>query len=344
MNQYLSTMTEQRLEDLLSEPNERLGRSLATLQSPILILGANGKMGPTLALLAQRALDLVNEEKEVIAVSRFGNQEGVKWFERHDIRTISCDLLERDDVRALPDSANIVYMAGRKFGTQENPALTWAMNALPPSYVCERFAGSRIVALSSGTVYPMVPVADGGSVESDPLTPPGEYANACVARERIFEYYSGKYGTQIALIRLNYAVEPRYGVLVDLALNVFSQQPIDLTMGYLNCIWQRDANDMILRTFDLASSPASILNLTGPETLSVREIASEFGKRFGIEPVFTGRESDLALLNNASTTLRHLGEPQMKVESILDITAEWIKLGGRTLGKPTHFEVRDGTY
>ncbi|MCB0714063.1 MAG: NAD(P)-dependent oxidoreductase [Ignavibacteriae bacterium] len=337
-------MTEQELDLLLSEPNERLGHTLSKLESPILILGANGKMGPTLSLLAKRSLELVGVEKKIVAISRFGDAEGRNWFEKHGIETQICDLLSRNEVNALPDSANILYMAGRKFGTQQQPSLTWSMNTLPPSYICERFTNARIVALSSGAVYPMVPVRGGGSTERDPLTPPGEYANACVARERMFEYYSEKQGTKIALIRLNYAVEPRYGVLVDIALKVYRREPVDLTMGYLNCIWQRDANDMILRSFDLASSPATPLNLTGLEIFSVRSLAEMFGKHFGHPPQFTGSESDHALLNNASATIQRLGEPEMSIEKMVRIVANWITTGGRLLGKPTHFEVRDGSY
>ncbi|MGE3802959.1 MAG: NAD-dependent epimerase/dehydratase family protein, partial [Candidatus Kapaibacterium sp.] len=322
---------------------ERLGNSLSRLESPILILGANGKMGPTLSLLAKRSLELVGAEKKIIAISRFGDAEGRNWFESYGIETQTCDLLSRDEVHALPDSANILYMAGRKFGTQQQPSLTWSMNTLSPSYICERFPNARIVALSSGAVYPMVPVRGRGSIERDPLTPPGEYANACVARERMFEYYSEKQGTKIALIRLNYAVEPRYGVLVDIALKVYRREPIDLTMGYLNCIWQRDANDMILRSFDLASSPATPLNLTGLEILSVRNLAEMFGQHFGHSPHFTNSESDYALLNNASATVQQLGEPEMSVERMVGIVATWITTGGRLHGKPTHFEVRDGS-
>ena len=337
-------MTTEELELLLSTPNTELGHALANLESPILILGANGKMGPTLTLLAKRSLELVNQPKDIIAISRFGNPEGKQWFEKHGIKTISCDLLAQEQVERLPNSTNIIYMAGRKFGTQESPSVTWIMNTLPPAHVCKRFANARMVVLSSGAVYPMVPVNEGGSVEGDPLTPPGEYANACIARERIFEYFAEENGTQISLIRLNYAVEPRYGVLVDIALKVFRQEPVDLTMGYLNCIWQRDANDMILRSFSLTSSPAHHLNLTGPETLSVRELAHAFGKEFDVEPIFSGNESDMALLNNATEALRIHGKPRMDVSEMVSLTADWISSGGELLGKPTHFEVRDGKY
>ena len=337
-------MTEHELELLLSEPNERLGHALARLTSPLLILGANGKMGPTLALLAKRSLALVGKEIEVLAVSRFSDPEGEQWFRNHGIRTIGCDLLEREEVKRLPDSNNIIYMAGRKFGTQDTPSLTWAMNTLPPLYVCERYPAARFVALSSGSVYPMVSVTTNGSTEDSLLTPPGEYANACVARERIFEYCSQKNNTKVVLIRLNYAIEPRYGVLVDIARKILEGEPVDVTMGYFNCIWQRDANDMILRSFDFASSPPRSMNLTGEAKLSVRSVATAFGKVFGIEPVFRGIEADNALLNDASTTLKALGKPSTTIDEAIELTAAWFKSGHRILDKPTHFEVRDGTY
>lgn len=252
--------------------------------------------------------------------------------------------MDRQALATLPEAANIVYMVGAKFGTTRQPAHTWAVNTLIPAYVAERFPNARMAALSSGNVYPLVPVASGGSQEMDPLTPLGEYANSCVARERIFEFFSVRNGTPMALIRLNYATELRYGVLVDIAQRVWAGQPVDVTMGYLNCIWQGDANEMILRTLTMADVPPLVLNLTGAETLSVRWLAQRFGELLGKDVQITGQEAETALLSDSAKARSLLGAAPTPIERMLQWTAQWLKDGGRLLAKPTHFEVRNGKY
>jgi nucleoside-diphosphate-sugar epimerase len=336
--------TEAELEEVLTQPAVRLIELIKTLSSPLLILGAGGKMGPTLAVLARRAAEAAGHRLEVIAVSRFSDAASCQSLEERRVKTVSCDLLEARDIVRLPDAENIVYLVGLKFGTAQNPSATWAMNTLVPARVCERYAHSRIVALSTGNVYPLSAVTRGGSTEADALTPLGEYANAAVARERIFEFYSRRNGTAVALLRLFYAVELRYGVLADIARKVHAGEPVTLANGSFNCIWQGDANDMILRALPLAASPPSVWNLCCSKIFSVRQIATRFGELLGRAPKFSGSESDTALLGNASRLCDQLGAPPTAVETTLRWTAHWIQQGGRDLGRPTHFEVRDGTY
>lgn len=337
-------LTEPELDQTMTQPTPALVEFVASVRSPLLVLGGSGKMGPSLAAMAKRAAGLAGVDLRVIAVARFTDQSARRWLEERGVETLGCDLLDPAQVAALPDADDIIYMAGRKFGTTGNPALTWAMNVLPPEYVCRRFPNARVVALSTGCVYPLVPVGQGGSREGDQLTPAGEYSNACVARERVFEYLSGTLGTRVCLIRLNYALDLRYGVLVDIALKVLNGAPIDLTVGYLNAMWQRDANEMILRALPLAESPAVPLNLTGPETLSVRELAVQFGALFGREPIFAGTESPLALLNDSTKAHEVLGLPETSIQQVIRWTASWLQHHGRVLGKPTHYEVADGNY
>ncbi|MEW6158349.1 MAG: NAD-dependent epimerase/dehydratase family protein [Verrucomicrobiota bacterium] len=336
--------TESQLDDLLTLPRPELIDFIRTISSPLLVLGAGGKMGPTLAVLARRAAVAAGMDLEVIAVSRFSDPAARHWLEEREVRTLSADLLERKQVENLPESANVIYLVGFKFGTAEVPFLTWAMNTLVPANVAERYASARIVALSTGNVYGLAAVARGGSVESDPLAPLGEYPNAAVARERLFQYFAQKNRSALVLLRLNYAVELRYGVLVDIATKIWNRIPIDLSMGYLNCIWQGDANEFILRSLDLAAVEAPVFNLTGPEILSVRTLAGALAERLGRAPEFEGAEADTALLNNPKRLCQWLGEPPTPLDRILDWTAHWIKSGRRLLNKPTHFEVRDGKY
>ena len=340
----MQTQSESQLLDLLTQPSEALIEFLATLQGPLVILGAGGKMGPTLCVRAKRAAQQASNPIPIIAVSRFSDNAQKAWLESEGVQVHPCDLMDRDSLRNLPDAKNVIYLVGMKFGTQSNPALTWAVNALIPDSVCERYPKARIVALSTGNVYPMTKVAGGGSVESDPLEPLGEYANACVARERIFEYKSQQYGTPIISIRLNYAIDLRYGVLVDLAQKIMAGQPIDLTMGYFNCIWQGDANDMIIRALPLAASPARALNLTGKATLSVRDTALALGRILDQPVSFSGTESAIALLNNSTVAHDELGAPTVALEEMLEWTARWVQDGNQLLNKPTHFETRDGKY
>ena len=335
---------EAELDDLLSRPRAALVEFVRKLSSPLVVLGAGGKMGPTLAVLAKRAAQASGHPLDVIAVSRFSDQPSMRWLEERGVRTHRADLLERNEVARLPDAGNLIFLVGLKFGTSQNPSLTWAVNTVVPAQVMERYAGARLAALSTGNVYPLLPTNSSGAAEGQPLTPLGEYANAAVARERIFDYFARKNGSAVALLRLNYATELRYGVLVDIARKIASRQPIELGTGYFNCIWQGDANEMILRSLRLASHPAEAWNLTGPAKLSVRQIAEEFGKLFEVVPEFVGRESETALLSDSRKLCATLGEPQTPLDAMLRWTAHWVKMGGRCLDKPTHFEVRDGQY
>ena len=335
---------EETLDEVLTRPWPVLIEYVGTLNSPLLVLGAGGKMGPTLCALARRAVVAAGHGPEIMAVSRFSNELIREWLEAHGVRTLRCDLMDREALAQLPDSHNIIYMVGMKFGTSQDPAQTWATNTLLPSRVAERYPGARFVALSTGNVYPLVSIESGGAVESDPLTPHGEYANACVARERILEYWSRRNHTPIALIRLNYALDLRYGVLVDIARKVHAGQPIDVTQGYLNCIWQGDANEMIIRSLALASSPPTVLNLTGSSVLSVRDLALRFGELFGRPARVVGTEAKSALLSKTTRAQDILGAPPTPLDKVMQWTAHWIASGRRLLDKPTHYEVRDGRY
>lgn len=339
-----SIHTEEQLENLLTRPSAVLQDFVRTLSSPLLILGAGGKMGPTLAVLAKRAAEAVHHPLEVITVSRFSDPSKVAWLSGHGIRTIACDLLDAVGVQRLPDAPNLIYLVGLKFGTAQNPATTWAMNTIVPTRVAERYYEARIVALSTGNVYPFSHVSGGGSLESDALTPIGEYANSAIARERLFEFHARAHGTSVALVRLFYAVELRYGVLVDIARKVHDQQPIELSNGHFNCIWQGDANDMVIRALALAGAPPTLWNLCRPETFSVRTVAARFGELLGRTPLLTGKEASTALLGNSGLLCSRLGTPAVALETMLRWIAEWVKRGGRDLGKPTHFETRDGRY
>lgn len=336
--------TESELEDVLTRPTAPLIEFIRTVSSPLLVLGAGGKMGPTLAVQARRAADAAGHKLEVVAVSRFSDAVSRRWLEERGVKVFGCDLLDGQAVTRLPDAENLIYLVGLKFGTSQNPAATWAMNTLVPARVCERFPRSRIVALSTGNVYPLSEVSRGGSVETDALTPLGEYANAAVARERIFEFHSQCNGTALTLLRLFYAVELRYGVLVDVARKVHAGEAIPLANGTFNCIWQGDANEMILRALALVSSPPSTWNLCRSEIFSVRQIATRFGELLGRQPEFTGSESGTALTANATRLCARLGAPRTPIDVMLRWTAHWVKQGGRDLGRPTHFEVRDGNY
>jgi nucleoside-diphosphate-sugar epimerase len=311
-------------DDLLSTPSDADRAALAEIRE-LLVIGAGGKMGPSLVERARRAAPYA----KIVAVTRSGQD------------SIAADLLDREQVKALPDSENVIFLAGRKFGSTGDEGLTWAANVLLPAMIAERYRDARIVALSSGNVYPLT---RGGANEHTPPAPVGEYAQSVLARERIFEYFSGLYGTQVALLRLNYAIDVRYGVLLDIGRKVFLREPVSVAMGAVNVIWQGDANSVVLRSLALASAPPFILNVTGPEVLRVRDLAVRFGKHFGIEPVFHGNEAETALLNDASLCHRLLGRPSVGIEEMIEMIAAWILEGGPTLNKPTHFEVRDGKF
>jgi len=310
---------EAALQDLLSTPSDADRAALAGVREMI-VIGAGGKMGPSLVARARRAAPHAN----IIAVTRE-----------------TCDLLDRRQVGALPDSKNVVFLAGRKFGSTGNEGLTWATNALIPAYVAERYRNARIVALSSGNVYPLT---RDGATERTPPEPVGEYAQSVLARERMFEYFSSRNGTRVALLRLNYAIDLRYGVLLDLGQKVFARKPVSLAMGSVNVIWQGDANSVVLRALAMAASPPFVLNVTGPEILRARDIAVLFGQIFGVEPIFEGVEAETALLSDGRLCARLMGAPSVSVDEMIAMVAGWIRAGRATLDKPTHFEVRDGKF
>ncbi len=332
------------LEDLLSKPSEGTIRSLAVLKGDILVLGVGGKMGPTLARMARRASEAAGISRRVIGVARFSSLSLERQLNSWGIETIRCDLLDRNALAALPDAPNVVYMAGMKFGSTGQEALTWAMNSYLPAIVCEKFSKSRIAVFSTGNVYGLSSVAQAGSRETDSPNPIGEYAMSCLGRERIFEYFSRTLSAPVSIIRLNYATELRYGVLVDIAQRVFCGKPVALSMGYLNAIWQGDANAMSLQSLAHASSPSFVINVAGPELLSVRKIAHEFSDRFQKPVQFEGVEAPDALLSNSQKSLQLFGPPRVSLGQMLDWIADWTIRGGETLAKPTHFENRAGRF
>jgi nucleoside-diphosphate-sugar epimerase len=332
------------LENALSEPAAGLAEGMRATPGDIVVLGAGGKMGPSLARMARRASDAGGDDRRVFAVSRFSNPAVLRGLQEAGVETVCCDLMDEDAVRRLPDAPNVVYMAGTKFGTTGAEPLTWAENAWLPGIVSARYRGSRITVFSSGNVYAFTPPSSGGSVETDPPSPRGEYAWSVLARERVMQYFGERSGTPLLLLRLNYACELRYGVIVDIARRVWEGAPVAVDMGWFNVIWQRDANAVALNSLALARSPAAILNVTGPETLSVREVAAELGKRLGRQVSFTGQESGDGLLSNASKAAALFGKPPVGISAMLDMVADWVAHGGASLGKPTHFEARDGRF
>lgn len=333
------------LDGVLSAPTPGVLETLRRVTGDVMILGAGGKMGPTLARMVRRGLDAIGQTpRRVIAVSRFATADKAAELQRHGVETIACDLLDRNAVAALPQVENVLYMAGQKFGTQSAPELTWAMNTLVPAHVGERFARSRIVVFSTGCVYPLVPVNGRGSLEEDALTPPGEYANSCVGRERMFGYFARLHQTPMLMFRLCYAIDLRYGVLLDVAQKVARGLPIDLSMGWTQVIWQGEANARAIQCLEHTTSPPTALNVTGPGRIAIRELALRFGERLGRTPVFESTESDVAWLWDASRSCELFGPPSVTLDEMIDATAEWLVAGGQTLGKPTHFEVQDGTY
>jgi nucleoside-diphosphate-sugar epimerase len=329
-----------QLEEFMSRPSAALVADLARAPGDIMVLGVGGKMGPTLARMAKRAAP----ERRVIGVARFSQRGLQEQLQQQDIECIEADLLSRDALAKLPDAPNIIFMAGRKFGSTGSEWLTWAMNAHVPALVGERFQRSRIVAFSTACVYPFVSTAgDGAKEDVAPTAPSGEYANSCVARERMFEHFSHQHGTPGRLLRLSYAIDMRYGVLHDVAQKVLAREPIDLAMGHANVIWQGEANDWALRSLAYCESPTAPLNLSGPK-ISIREVARGLGRRLGIEPVLTGQEAPTAWLVDCRKAFDLFGAPQVTLDTMLDWTADWVRRGGESLGKPTHYEARDGKY
>jgi len=335
---------EEQLEELLSRPGGEAIEMFSKLDGDLIFLGVAGKIGKSLASMAKRACDEAGVKKRIIGVSTFDDNEQRAKLEKTGIETINGDLLDTRFTDSLPKAKNVFYLAGMKFGSVDNLSLTWAINTYLPAIVADCFRQSRIVAFSTGCVYPLVHVKSGGSKETDPPEAIGEYAQSCLGRERMFEFGSIRNKTKVALIRLNYSVEMRYGVLVDIALKVKNNQPVDLTMGHFNVIWQGDMNDFVLRSLEQAKSPASVLNITGEEIISVREAAVQFGRLFGVTPVFENSEAPTALLNNASKAFALFGQPKTKVNQVIKWIAQWISDERELLGKPTHFEVRDGKY
>lgn len=335
---------EKQLEDQLSSPTDRAMRVMGELGGDVIVLGAGGKMGPTIARMVRRALDRAGRPWRVLAVSRFSDPAVEAKLKAWGIETLRGDLLDPSFLDRVPDAPNVLSMLGMKFGTTGQEPLTWAQNTFLPGMVARRFRGSRIVAFSTGNVYGLVPVVSGGSHEADPLAPVGEYSISALGRERIYDYVSRVEGTPAVLLRLNYACELRYGVLVDLALKVWRGEPIDLAMSCFNTLWQGDANARALEAFALVSSPARVLNITGPETLSVKRVAQEFGLRMGREPVLRGEEHGDALLSNSTECQRIFGYPRVPPGRLMDWVADWIERGGILWNKPTHFEARDGAF
>jgi nucleoside-diphosphate-sugar epimerase len=335
---------ETELEDHLSRPTQGDVETVRNLTGDIMLLGAGGKMGPTLALRIQRAINEAGTSQRVIAVSRFSESRVRETLVEAGIEILSTDLLDEQALFDLPDAENIIYLAGRKFGSSGNAALTWAMNVLLPGRVVDRFRESRIAALSSGNIYPLMPIDSKGANEDNPVGPVGEYAQSILGRERMFEHGAQAYGTKVINLRLNYALEPRYGVLVDIGNKVFNGEAVDVTMPAVNFIWQGDANSYVLRSLPLATSPASVLNIAGPEILRVRDIATAFAKRFNKPLTIIGEEAPTALLNDGSRAHELFGNPLISWQQAFDWTCDWISTNGRLLGKPTHFEARDGKF
>jgi nucleoside-diphosphate-sugar epimerase len=335
---------EAELEDLLSAPSAADVDCVRRLNGDVLIIGASGKMGPSLARRIHRAIGRTGSASRVLAVSRFSNPAARSSLEAEGIRTVACDLLDADQIAALPRVENVLFLAGRKFGTADRTDVTWATNTLVPARVAEHFARSRMVVFSTGNVYPLVPAAGPASREDDPPGPVGEYAQSCLGRERVVEFVSRERNLRALAYRLNYAVDLRYGTLADIARKVLSGEAIDLTMGFFNAIWQGDANSYALRSLELCASPPAILNVTGPERISVRETAEWFGSNFGRPPRFVNTEGPVALLSDSSRCRVLLGEPDVPLPLLRQWVAHWVRRGGSSLGKPTHFEVTDGRY
>jgi len=334
----------EQLDELLSRPTPEVVETMRRLQGDLIVLGAAGKIGPTLTRMARRATDEAGVSRRVIGVVRRITPEVRAKFPSEGIELLACDLLDPSAWDKLPDAPNVIYMAAMKFGSTGQEPTTWARNTYLPGMACQRYSNSRIVAFSTGNVYAMAPAGGGGSVESDPLCPVGDYAMSCLGRERIFSYFSESLGIPTVLVRLNYANELRYGILVDLAGQVLAGQPVDLTMGYFNAIWQGDSNAMVLRALEHAASPPLAVNVAGPETLHVRWVVEQFGRLMDKPVHFTGSESSDAFLSNSGLGYKLLGRPRVSEEQLMGWIADWQLRGGPTLGKPTHFQTRNGKF
>jgi dTDP-4-dehydrorhamnose reductase len=332
------------LEDLLSRPTPEVIDTMRRLEGDVMVLGVGGKIGPTLARMARRASDAAGKARRVIGVARFSSPGVEARLEPQGIQPICCDLMDRHQLDALPDVPNVLYLAAMKFGTTGQEPTTWALNAYLPGMVCERFRRSRIVAYSTGNVYPLVRTGQGGSKEDDPLGPIGDYAMSCLGRERLFTYFSQSLGIPVALLRLNYAHEMRYGILVDLAQQILADRPIDLAMGYFNAIWQGDSSAMTLRALDHVSVPPRVVNIAGPDELRVRDVAEQMARLLDRRATFSSTEAPDALLSNGQLGYELLGRPEVSVQTLIAWIADWQRRGGPTLGKPTKFQSRDGKF
>jgi nucleoside-diphosphate-sugar epimerase len=333
-----------QLEELLGLPTPEVIDTMRRLDGDLIVLGVGGKIGPSLARMARRASDLAGVPRRILGVARFSSPDLRKSLQSHSIETIACDLLDRSALNALPDVPNVLYLAAMKFGSTGQEATTWAMNCYLPGMVCEKYRSSRIVAYSTGNVYAMAPPSSGGPDEDGTIAPVGDYAMSCLGRERIFSHFSRTLGIPVALLRLNYAHEMRYGVMVDLAQQVLAGRTIDVTMGHFNAIWQGDSNAMTLRALDHTASPPRAVNIAGPDTLSVRRVAERFGELLGKPVTLSGSEAPDALLSNGRLGHELLGHPRVTVEQMIAWIADWQLRGGPLLGKPTHFQTRDGKF
>jgi nucleoside-diphosphate-sugar epimerase len=332
------------LEDVLAEPGAKDVECVSRLDGDVLVIGASGKMGPSLTRRIHRAAGRSGGRTRVIAASRFSSSAGRQALASEGIETVACDLLDPDQIAALPRAPNVLFLAGRKFGTLDRTDVTWVTNTIVPARVAEHFADSRMVVFSTGNVYPLVRADGPAPTEETAPGPVGEYAQSCLGRERVVEFVSRERGLRALIYRLNYAVDLSYGTLVDVARHVFDGEPLDLSMGYFNAIWQGDANSYALRSLELCASPPAVLNVTGPERIGVRESAQWFGQAFGREPRFVNSEVPVALLSDSSRCRARLGEPEVPLERLRQWVAHWVSSGGASLGKPTHFEVTDGRF
>ncbi|MBQ2956530.1 MAG: NAD(P)-dependent oxidoreductase [Clostridia bacterium] len=336
--------TEQYLDELLSTPSQALIEDVKKLEGDIMILGAGGKVGPTLSLMAKRAVEAAGIEKRVIAVSRFSDPLVVKLLNENRVEMISADLTDPEQIAKLPRVRNIIFMVGKKFGTSGNACDTWTMNVSVPAMVTQHFRDANYVVFSTGNIYPLSPVSGCGSRETDAVGPVGEYAMTCLGRERIFEAAAKNYGAKVLMYRLNYAVDLRYGVLCDIAANILDGNPISVRTPCFNCVWQGYANEVAIRALTIANNPVEYLNVTGPETVSVKDAAEQLGSLLGRQPVYDGEETQVALLSNAAKCVKYFGYPSVGIRQMIEWQAEWLKAGGRLLGKPTHFEERKGNF
>lgn len=332
------------LYNRLLQPSPDLLADVAKLNGDILILGVGGKMGPALARLVKQSVDLAGSKQKVIGASRFSEPGLQDELEQSGIETYAVDLLNEGQLQSLPDAKNVLYLAGTKFGTTGKESFTWAMNAYLPGRVAEKYKHSNIVVFSTGNVYPLTAVDSGGATEELLPGPLGEYAQSCLGRERVFQYFSTKNNTPVFIYRLNYANDVSYGILLEIAKSVKEEKPIDLRMGYVNVIWQGDANEIAIRALHHCSVPAAVVNVTGPETVSIRWLAEQFGAIFGQKPVFIYKEESTALLSNAGKSFSIFGYPKLLLNQMIELVAEWVNQGGKTINKPTHFQERQGKF